>query len=227
MKKKLLAAILTGMMLLQAAATGVFAAEAAEETVEEAEIEEADSRFATGTVDGQTYTQDFFGFSVEVDGDWVFANEEQLEAMGNSLMELGTEEVKDALDSGSSYLDMYAENGSTFQTVNVAISKLPMLEALQFLNDQSKAVGAMLDALKMQIEQMGFSEAEVTQGETEFLGETVPCVQIVSYPEQAGGEIALYQTQVYIQSGSYLCTLTASSYMDDTTQDILAFCSEI
>lgn len=222
MKKKLLAALLTGLMLLLMTAPAVFAAEA-----EEAEIEEEDSKFGTGTVDGQTYTQDFFGFSMELDGDWVYANEEQMEALGNSLMEVGTDEVKDAIDSGSSYLDMYAENGTTFQTVNVTIAKLSMLAALQFANNQSLAVEAMLGDIKTQIEQMGFSDAEVSQGEVEFLGETVPCVRIVSYPEQAGGEIALYQTQVYLQSGTYLCTFTASSYMEDSTQDIFAYCSSI
>ena len=234
MKKKLLAAVLTGMMLLQVTAPAVFADEAAgaagetaEETADEAEIEEADSRFGTGTVDGQTYTQDFFGFSVALDGDWAFANEEDLEAMGNTLMEMGTDEVKEAIDSGTSYLDMYAENGTTFQTVNVTIAKLSMLAALQFKNNKSKAVGDMLVDIKPQIEQMGFSNAEITQDEIEFLGETVPCIRILSYPEQTGGDIALYQTQVYIQSGSYLCTLTASSYIEDTSQDIFAYCSEI
>lgn len=231
MKRKLLVSVLTGMLVLQMAGGSVWAAEAAQdETVSESaqeEIEAEDEKFATGSMEGQSYVQEFFGCRVDLGEGWVFADEEQLKTMNSQVGDAGSDVIKDAVDSGTSYLDMYAENADTYQTVNATITKLSILEAVSFSTNMDGVISQMIEPAKAEIEKVGLTGAEVTKDETTFLGETVPCVKVVSYPESMGGEIPIYQTQVYLKEGTYLCTITATAYVEDTTADVLAMCSRI
>ncbi len=222
MNRKILAGLMTGMLVLQMSVAGVWGAEAADEE----QIEEESEKVGTGTVNGLTYEQDYFGFAVELEDGWMLADEEQLQQLGNSLTDMATDEIRDAIDSGNSYLDMYGENSETFQNINATITKISLPEAILFTTDPATVVGEMIDPIKDQIEQMGFSNVEIKQDEIEFMGDMVPSVRIVSYPEELGGEIPLYQTQVYFQKGTYLLSLTATAYVDDTTLDILSYCTK-
>lgn len=235
MKKKLLAGILTGMMLLQMTTGGVFAeetgaeAEAASEStqIDEEDIESEDAKFGTGKIDGKIYVQEFFGFSIELDDGWEFADEESMKSLSNEVSNAGSESIKEAVDNGTSYLDMYAENSATFQNLNTTITKISMQEALRFTVDPDSVISLMLEPLKEEIAKVGLTDAEVKQDEIEFMGETVSCIRILSYPEAYGGDVGVFQTQVYFQEGTYLCTLTATSYLEDSTEDVLAMCSSI
>ena len=93
MKRKLLVGVLTGMLVLQMAGGSVWAAEAAQdETVSESaqeEIEAEDEKFATGSMEGQSYVQEFFGCRVDLGEGWVFADEEQLKTMNSQVGDAG------------------------------------------------------------------------------------------------------------------------------------------
>ena len=93
--------------------------------------------------------------------------------------------------------------------------------------DMNAMLENLLPELQKQMESMGFVDVEAQISETQFLGETVPCIDMVSYMETESGNVPMYQRQVYVQEGTYILTLTATSYVDDTRQEILDACSAL
>ena len=196
-----------------------------EEAIEE--LKEEDEKFGTGTINGQAYEQAFFGFRLDLEDDWSFSNEEQLAQLQDSVSDLAGDQVREALDSGTNYIDMYAEDSTSLNNINANITRMSMSEALGMRIDQKHVLKAVVPLLTDQFASMGFADTEGTVSETEFLGQTVPCIELVSYYEDENGRIPIYQKQVYVQKGTYLLTLTSASYVDDHTQDVLDDCSPL
>ena len=208
-----------------AAAEGEEASAEEEEAIEE--LKEEDEKFGTGTINGQAYEQAFFGFRLDLEDDWSFSNEEQLAQLQDSVSDLAGDQVREALDSGTNYIDMYAEDSTSLNNINANITRMSMSEALGMRIDQKHVLKAVVPLLTDQFASMGFADTEGTVSETEFLGQTVPCIELVSYYEDENGRIPIYQKQVYVQKGTYLLTLTSASYVDDHTQDVLDDCSPL
>ena len=228
MKRKILASVLAGVLLLQMTAGGVFAqeeAEPAEDPAEVAEIEEEDAGFGTGTLNGNTYESEFFGFRIELDDSWEFEDRDSLNTISSSIDEIATDEIKEALDSGVAYIDMLAQNTTTYENINVAITKLPVNEALMFQVQLDSYMQNFMDTVRTELDAMGFMDIEMQLNQIEFAGKTVPSLKIKSYPEMYEGELAVYQTQIMIVNGSYMCNVGCTSYNEDTTDDLLSYCS--
>ena len=209
---------------------GDAAAEEAAAGTDEEEAEELaaeDEGFETGEESGQSYVQDFFGFRMDLPEGWAFANEDELSQISNDVADVVDDEAKEALETGSTFMDMYAENGETFNTANATITKISVQEALMARLDLSAMLESIVPELEKQYVSMNFADIEVDVSETQYLGETVPCIVSNMSVETDNGSIPLFQKQIYMQKGTYMLCLTATSYFEDTTQEIFDACSAL
>ena len=213
--------MLISVLALQLSAFGVTAAEAASDVSEE-EIESEDTNFAAGTVDGQSYIQEFFGVRLDLDDAWSIADEETMATLRNVAIDsMSTEEVKEALASGSSYMDFYAENAGTFQNINTTITKLPLEEALMFRINAKSLLESALPTVKAELEGIGYKNVSTACNEATLMGKTAPCINTEAYLETDGGDVPMYQEQVYLIEGSYMLCFTVTSYLEDSSQAII------
>ena len=82
--------------------------------------------FSAGKVDGSTYTNEYFGFSVTLseDSGWTYFTDEQIAQVTGQTAELfDSDHITEAYDSGKVIMEMYAMRDD-YATVNVTVEKL-------------------------------------------------------------------------------------------------------
>lgn len=169
--------------------------------------------FERGTVDGQTYVNEFFGIRAEFSNEWVISTEEGLATMSQQTSEkLNNETAKQSIEDGSAILDFYGQSPRSSETINVFMQDLGMASVTaDMLITGNRA------AVKKELESQSFENVSVEKGTAVFLGEEVPCLEISAV--YAGYDF--FERQVYIINGRNVASITAASFHSDTTQAIL------
>ena len=72
-----------------------------------------------------------------------------------------------------------------------------------------------------------FENAEITTEEADFCGEKVTCVRWFTEQESPYGTVSVYKQQVYLVQGSYNMTITLTTYLEDTTGELMKRFSKI
>lgn len=221
--------------------TGSVASSAAEETKEAADTEEAEAEaevaaeaeeeLEIGTTTSTSYTNEFFDIKLELDdAEWYFATEEEIAQVNATIQEMAAQNASDtelgdaiagALEDGATYQDMLVYYADGSANMNVTIGKLTFMEAVSAKRgdfiDQMIATGG--EELTNTYESVyGMEDVTVEAGETVFCGETVPCM--ITKAKAQGMQI--YMKQVYIVKGTYNAILTATTYLEDYTDDMIA-----
>ena len=165
-----------------------------------AALAEEDS-FGAGTSDGTTYWNETLSIGCSMDENWYFYSDEEImenvQATAGQLKDDLAEAIKDA----GSMMDMMA--------VSVVNS---------LLMDEAKYVELSLAQLSDALEQMGITVSDIGQDEMEFAGSKHPCIRLTGTIE--GFE--LFETLVVVKTGRTIIVVTACSYLEDTTDEILS-----
>lgn len=178
---------------------------------------EAEVDFETGTVNGQTYTNDLLGLTLTLDEGWRFLNRDEIDQMmGLTTSLVSDEEIAKSLEEGGAYMDMYAMHEESGATVNINMQKVG-LSALLLKEDTvlEEAESSVIAAL----ESMGLSNIVYNIGTMNFAGKEHACADI-------SGEISgatLYEKQVCIFEGTYVASITATSVYENNTDTILGW----
>ena len=194
-------------------------ATATPETKETETPSETEDEFEFGTTENNVYTNTYFEIQGTFSDEWTTATTEELDQINSELPESITNEIaKKELKEGITVIVLYAENGTTAETVNVVTEKLP---GVSFTIDE--IVEANIDPVKTELENTGLSDVNVEKGTTEFLGKEDVCLNIT-------GDLQGYkffEKQVYLQKGDYMMAVTAVSFHEDTTADTLKCFTEL
>ncbi|MCR4652303.1 MAG: hypothetical protein K5744_01240 [Eubacterium sp.] len=181
-------------------------------------VESTSEEFNVGASAGAEYTNETFNLKFALPDGWSFFDEAQMEQLNATIGDkMNSKEVADAIKSGKAYIDMYASTADQLKTVNINLADAHV--------DIEAAGGAdimmsdtVLNTTKNALEAQGITGLEVTKGTTTFLGKADTPAIIVK-GEFNGVEV--HETLVYAISGHYLATITAASFGEDVTQDIL------
>lgn len=180
-----------------------------------AALAEEDS-FGAGTSDGNTYWNETLSIGCTMDENWYFYSDEEImenvQATAGQLKDDLAEAIKDA----GSMMDMMAVNQETGENVNVNLERLSVVNSL--LVDEAKYVELSLAQLGDALEQMGITVSDIGQDEMEFAGSKHPCIRLTGTIE--GFE--LFETLVVVKTGRTIIVVTACSYLEDTTDEILS-----
>ena len=211
-----------------AAALGESAESAAESGPSAAELEEAqdealtaqDEAFALGTISEGQYVQTFFHMQAELSDPWSFYDREQM-AEANTLFADAADDsgIKKIIDEGNPYLDMIAANSMAAETVNVSITKMP---GSSNLTDVSEYIETLYPDIEEQLSAQGLSNIHVEKTVAAFMGEEMTATMIsADAPVDESSTYPYYELQVYVKEGRYVACVTATSMIQNTTQEVL------
>jgi len=174
-------------------------------------IEKNDDSAALGTMQGGVYTNEYAGFKLTLDDKWVFSSEEELK-------ELDSEDWAD----GAGVTDMIADNEETFSSIDISYLKLSMTERLAAATTtEEEIVDAMMeekDELIAEYTQEGAQDVTMEKKTVTFLGQQR--VAVLTTGSIEGISFYILQLQDYTK-GSFGVLITLSSYITDSTQELL------
>ncbi len=172
-----------------------------------------------GTVDGQTYCNEFFNLRFEAAADWVlFDSETAVDEIHYTKAALSTEEdlFRQLLEAGVVF-DLFARKADTGDISLVQLSIMDLKTMFGMVPDMEY----LLDMLAKQTEQPlvdVYESVDVTKGEMLFAGEKRPSFSLVA----SVSGITLYEQAVLIRRENYLVMVAAASVQEGVAEDLLA-----
>ena len=237
MKKKILAVIMTMTMVMSLAACGKSAetvetveatAEesveaAAEASVEETEAtaeestEEAEGEFSVGTVEGNTYVNDYFGVKLNLLDGYTFVDDEELAQITGMTADILSDNkaAAKAIEDGSATIVAYAADSTGLCNVNVtAQSNASLANAIL---DEEAVLVASVDQAKSALEAQGISNITYDVVEKEVAGENH---KVLKMNGEYNG-IEFHNEMVNLQKGDYMLAFAATSFNGDSTNAMI------
>lgn len=172
--------------------------------------------YTPGTTVGNTYTNEYFGFTVTLDenSDWSFYTIEQLaQLIGQSSEVLdNSESVTESLERRKNDIEMFA-----IRSDNASISVL-VDTANGAKYDESSYVDTALTNLAQKLTNAGQTNVSTKKTTLTFAGEEH--YGIIINTEVQG--VSMEQTMVCVKVGDYVVIVTAVSGLDESSTDLLA-----
>ena len=194
--------------------------------------DEIDALFNIGKAEDNIYSNDFFNIRFESNDNWRLLNDEQLATISSSIKDVLTnEEAKNALKNGKTSIIMYAVSKDAKQNASITVEKHNVNNTHEMDMDAflDKSVISLTNSLPGQ----GFTELEVEKVDLTFCGEPAKGIKmkgkynVKSTDGSDKMEVRdIYETMVYLFRGSYSGCVTASSFDEDKTADVIGMFSE-
>ena len=177
--------------------------------------------FHTGTIDGDTYENTFFGIGCKLDDDWTILDEEELaERSGlvfDTLEEGGMDDsARTAMENGSVVFDFFAQKLDNSAAVNVTVGNIGVLYGTSLTEEAY--IDLAYDEVIQSVEAIGYDNVTAEKTTVTFAGTDHAAMNV--YGEYSG--VPVYQVQIALRKGLYVGTVTLSSGGEDTTSDLAA-----
>ena len=199
-----------------------------EQTAQQEPSGQADGETAAllGAVDGNVYTNDFFGVTCTLPDDWRFYSDEEVLAQQGLAAEnfedtdLG-DYIDQFIDSDSGFMVMVAEKEGGVQNVNVLVETMPGIG--QYLGEQ-ELVTAVMHEMGLgedgDMSALGLEGAKMEQNTFTFGGQEHAGL-CMSYTDTSMGiEIPMYMQMVFLKKDDYLMQLTFTTVFEDHIADV-------
>ena len=204
--------------------------EASVETSTE-EVVEADDSFDIGTVESDVYENAFFNIKVTAAEGFAFADSDTIAAIGQATAEAFADSesdvaqlTADAISSGATITDFYLADEDFLSTMNLAISSGKGLSS----KDLDKFLDAMIPLLEETFTSQGYVNVKSVRTTTTFCGEEVSCIfTTCEVPISETETVETFVKQVELIKDGYAGCVTANTYFDDGTDDLLAMVSHL
>ena len=186
----------------------------------------ADSpKFERGVVDGQTYTNDFLKLTCTVPAEFSYLTDAEMAEINNiaadSLSDTDlAQQLQDNLENGSQVQDMYAMTEGGLQTINVMLSKV---DAQGAEVDMAAFADLSMEQAKTAYQSMGMTDVKASRETVTFMGQQYEGIRTTAVYE----DVPVYCVQVCMQTGNYVCVVTFTSYIEDTTADMMGYFSPL
>lgn len=191
-------------------------------TEEESEEEDTDQgEFSRGVVQDNTYESVFLKVGCALGDEWAIADDTELLQLSGVVYDtLDESEFFETLDTSGLIYDFYAATED--QSLNIVIQDLNSAGSSMDLNEETYvdlAKGQMKEALSS----IGYEDVSLEQSTITIAGKEHASLAISATVQS----IPLYEKQVYIKVGEYMGVITAASYNEDRTDELLALFYEI
>ena len=202
--KKIVSVFLSLLLIVSLAACG------GKSAAEEAELHR-------GTVEDNVYTSQFLGIRLTVDEDWIIADDEQLAELSGMVLDSFTDEdVKAQIEKGGSVMDLYALNQADGSSVNINFQKLSFISGV--LVSEDAYAEETMKQLPDTLASSGITVSKLEKANVTFAGKE----HVALTMEGTVQDLPLYETIVLVKTGSYMACVTAATFFEDTTADLLA-----
>ena len=248
MKKRLIAALLSIAMVFclsactsqKEFASNVSDSEAEEEEAEPEEDEDektgnaegaGESVSINGTVDGDVYTNEYFGLRVEAPEGYSFLSAQMLQTLGymsSQMLKDGDtaygDAVSEAVDKGQTVIDFEFADSAFSNTANLTLGQVDS----RFTQDDIEVmIDASIPYLVQTYESIGASDLSVERSVTTFLGEEMPCINVSFNYAAQGQSIDLDMVQIILIKDGYSATITAQAGDGETMELLLGAFSRL
>ena len=174
-------------------------------------------QFSAGTTTGNTYTNEYFGFTCTLDESWVFLDRDQISQVTGQVSDiLDSDSLSDVYASGKVVIEMHAGN-TAGSTVNVTVENLGVVNGAVY--DESGYVDVSLKSLPDQMTTAGYSDVSAEMVTVTFAGAQ-------HYGISLSGKVngsTLYETLVCIKEGNYMAVVTFATFGEDAADTMACF----
>ena len=171
-----------------------------------------------GSIIDRVYKNTHFGISCTLNHDWTIATKEEIAQISGLTTDLLTDEnLANQLKNSGIIYDLYASASEGLVTLNITLENLGLLYGLT-LSEQDY-VDMSIGQLPTALESMGFTDVTAESITLTFAGEEHAAIRLHAVYQG----IDFYETLVCVKSGTYMACITAASYLENITTDVLAF----
>jgi len=247
MKKKIVASMLSIAMLLtitgcSGSSETDFKSSVAENKVTESPATEGATEQVTpseseakeiflGTVNGDSYTNDYFGFKVNTIDGFSFADDELIKLIGfvsaKTLKESKTitgKNVAQSLESGTTITDCLLKDNDLMNSLSVTLGSIDK----SFTNDDLEyLLDNIIPSLKPSLNSLGAQDLVCERSTTTFCGAETPCIIIEYNTVNNGVALNMHMIEVLIVKDGYSATITAQAVNENDPMTLLNTVSSI
>ena len=173
-----------------------------------------------GSMNGGTYSNTFVGIGCKLDDTWTYYSDDEIIALNGLMVEsIDDEELAQQLSESESFYDMFASKDDGLFSVNVVLENLGLLYGHTL--DASGYIDIAMESLEDQLAIMGINTTTCEKVSFDFCGKQTDGIYIVGTMNVEGFEVEMFQRMACVKAGSYMTCITACSYFEDITTDIL------
>lgn len=160
----------------------------------------AKGEFTDGTITENSYENAFLGIGCKLNDDWYTDIEE-------SEQELVSDE--------GIITDFLAATDDATQHIKIIVQDMGLVYGA--VMDEKSMIDSALAGVEQGISEMGGEKVSIKTTEVDFCGDTHYAYDC-NY-ERSG--MPIYQKQIYFKKGKYLAVITLSTYLENTTDDLV------
>lgn len=172
-----------------------------------------------GSMSGGIYENDFVGIGCKLDDTWTYySDDEIMELNGLMVDSIDDEDLAEQLRSSDSFYDMLASDNDG-SSINVVLENLGLIYGHTL--DAGGYIDIALESLEGQLALMGVTTSTCEKISFDFCGKQTDGIYIAGTLNVEGIEVDMYQRMACVKAGSYMTCITACSYFEDLTTDML------
>lgn len=174
-----------------------------------------DKEFSAGVTDGNTYTNEYFGFAATLDENWTMLTEEQIaQVTGQTAEALDDDNLAKMYDDGKVVIEMYGVRSDN-STVNITVENLGTINGAKY--DESGYVDESLKQLPDQLSAGGFTDIKTEKTTVTFAGTEHDGIIITASVQST----AVHEVLACVKVGNYVAVITAVTFGDSNPSEIL------
>lgn len=174
-----------------------------------------DKEFSAGVTDGNTYTNEYFGFAATLDESWTMLTKDQItQITGQTVEALDDEDLTKMYDDGKVVMEMYGVRSDN-STVNITVENLGTINGAKY--DESGYVDKSLKQLPDQLSAVGFTDIKTEKTTVTFAGTEHDGINITASVQST----AVHEVQTCVKVGNYVAVITAVTFGDSNPSEIL------
>ncbi len=182
---------------------------------------EPDDGLEIGSMVGGTYENDFAGIGCKLDDTWTYFTEEEILEMNELTIDaIDDEEIAAKLSDKGTFYDMAAMSEETGANVNVVVENLGLLYGTVL--DTDGYIDIALQSLEGQLSSAGMNITTCEKDSFDFCGKTTSGIYVAGTMSIQGMEIEMFERMACVKAGTYMFLVTACTYIEDTTADVLS-----
>ena len=212
MKKRFLCAALAAM-LISFSLSGCAAINAA---AAPGEVEE----FQTGTIENNTYGNEFFGIGCQLDDSWTILSEDEIaERSGlvvDTMEEGGMDDsMRKAMEDGSVVFDFFAQKKDNTAAINITVGNIGVLYGAALTEEGY--IDATEEQMMQSVETIGYENVITEKTTITLAGTEHAALKLTG--EYSG--VSIYQTMVVLRKGIYVGCVAFSCGGEDFADDLI------
>lgn len=174
-----------------------------------------DKEFSAGVTDGNTYTNEYFGFAATLDENWTMLTKDQItQITGQTAEILDDDNLAEMYEDGKVVMEMYGVRSDN-STVNITVENLGTLNGAKY--DESGYVDESLKQLPDQLSAGGFTDIKTEKTTVTFAGTEHDGITITASVQST----AVHEVLACVKVGNYVAVITAVTFGDSNPSEIL------